>query len=60
VALFTDVDMPGDMNGLELAGIVHRRWPDVALVITSGVVRAPAFLPRGGVFLPSRTSQTTL
>ena len=24
-ALFTDVDMPGDMNGLELAGIVHRR-----------------------------------
>lgn len=49
-ALFTDVDMPGDMNGLELAGMVHTRWPQVALVITSGVVR-PDVLPRGGVFL---------
>ncbi len=50
-ALFTDVDMPGDMNGLELAGIVHRRWPAIALLITSGVVRMPAALPGGGMFL---------
>ncbi len=50
-ALFTDVDMPGDMNGLELAGIVHHRWTHVALVVTSGVVRVSGSLPGGGVFL---------
>ena len=58
-ALFTDVDMPGDMNGLELAGIVHSRWPHIALVVTSGVVRVVGALPSGGVFLakpyPMRT-----
>src|SRR3712207_5427850 len=50
-ALFTDVDMPGDMNGLELAGIVYSRWPHIALVVTSGVVRVTGSLPGGGVFL---------
>lgn len=50
-ALFTDVDMPGDMNGLELAGIVYHRWPHVALLVTSGVVRVSGSLPGGGVFL---------
>jgi len=45
------VDMPGDMNGLELAGIVHNRWPHIALLVTSGVVRVTASLPGGGVFL---------
>ncbi len=38
-ALFTDVDMPGDMNGLELAGIVYSRWPHIAILVTSGVMR---------------------
>jgi CheY-like chemotaxis protein len=51
-ALFTDVDLPGDMSGLELAGIVHHRWPHIALVITSGVVRKPSVLPGRGIFLP--------
>ena len=50
-ALFTDVDMSGDMNGLELAGIVYHRWPRIALLITSGVVRVSGSLPGGGVFL---------
>jgi FixJ family two-component response regulator len=50
-ALFTDVDMPGDMNGLELAGIVYSRWPQIAILVTSGVVRSVAALPGGGVFL---------
>ncbi len=50
-ALFTDVDMPGDMNGLELAGIVHSRWPHIALLVTSGVLRMSGGLPGGGVFL---------
>jgi CheY-like chemotaxis protein len=51
-AVFTDIDMPGGMNGLELAAIVHARWPDMALVITSGVARLSADqLPGDGVFI---------
>ena len=34
--LFSDVDMPGSMNGLALAEIVHKRWPNVRLLLTSG------------------------
>jgi CheY-like chemotaxis protein len=32
--LFTDIDMPGSMDGLKLAA-VHGRWP-VKIVVTSG------------------------
>jgi two-component system, response regulator PdtaR len=34
--LFTDIQMPGGCDGLELARQVHKRWPKVLLVITSG------------------------
>lgn len=34
--LFTDVNMPGPLDGMDLAREVHRRWPDVKLLITSG------------------------
>src|SRR3954469_21852148 len=34
--LFTDVEMPGSMNGYVLASRVAERWPDIRLVITSG------------------------
>ena len=51
-ALFTDIDIPGGMNGLELAGIVHARWPHIALVVTSGRYRVGAdHLPGDGVFI---------
>src|SRR5690349_19363046 len=51
-AVFTDVDMPGGMNGLELARSVHARWPHIALVVTSGVCRPSADqLPDYGVFV---------
>lgn len=51
-AMFTDIDMPGGMNGLELASVVHERWPHIALVVTSGVCRPEARqLPADGVFL---------
>ena len=57
--LFTDVDMPGNMNGLELAGIVHSRWPHIALVVTSGVVRVSGSLPGGGIFLAKPYAMST-
>jgi len=34
--LFTDIQMPGALDGLDLAREVHQRWPHVLLVITSG------------------------
>jgi DNA-binding NtrC family response regulator len=48
--VFTDVNMPGAMDGLALAELVHERWPDIKLVVTSG--RAlPRAIPRTGCFL---------
>jgi CheY-like chemotaxis protein len=34
--LFTDVNMPGPMDGLDLAGQAHDRRPDLGLIVTSG------------------------
>jgi CheY-like chemotaxis protein len=34
--LFTDIKMPGALDGMDLARQVHARWPHVLLVITSG------------------------
>ena len=34
--LFTDIEMPGDVNGYELAKIVRERWPEIPILLTSG------------------------
>ena len=34
--IFTDIDMPGSMDGLKLAAAVRDRWPPVKIVVTSG------------------------
>ena len=34
--LFTDIQMPGSMNGLELAYAVHERWPPIKIILASG------------------------
>jgi signal transduction histidine kinase len=34
--IFTDIVMPGEINGIELANIVRERWPNLRLVVTSG------------------------
>jgi two-component system, response regulator PdtaR len=50
--LFTDVQMPGSLNGIELAREVHARWPHVLLVITSGRERPMrAEIPDDGRFV---------
>ena len=36
-AVFTDINMPGSMDGLRLAHYVRGRWPPVHLIITSGL-----------------------
>jgi two-component system, response regulator PdtaR len=50
--LFTDINMPGSMDGVELALVVSNRWPAMAILIASGHVRLPlADLPPNGRFL---------
>jgi CheY-like chemotaxis protein len=34
--LFTDVRMPGSMDGCELARLVRAAWPSTAVILTSG------------------------
>jgi CheY-like chemotaxis protein len=51
--LFTDVHMPGSMNGFSLAERAHGHWPHIKLVITSGLMRpAQGSLPGHAFFLP--------
>ena len=37
--IFSDVDMPGIMDGLKLAHAVRRRWPPIKIIIVSGKTR---------------------
>jgi CheY-like chemotaxis protein len=51
--MFTDVQMPGSMDGLKLARAVRGRWPPIKIVATSGQVHVTKDdLPEGGRFLP--------
>src|ERR1700712_4553446 len=34
--LFTDIQMPGTMDGLKLAHAVHERWPSIKIILVSG------------------------
>ena len=34
--VFTDIDMPGSMDGLKLAAAVRRRWPPIKILFTTG------------------------
>jgi two-component sensor histidine kinase/CheY-like chemotaxis protein len=36
--LFTDIQMPGTMDGLKLAHAVHDRWPAIKIILVSGQV----------------------
>jgi CheY-like chemotaxis protein len=51
--VFTDIQMPGAMDGLKLARFVRDRWPPIKIVATSGrVMVGDDDLPAGSVFLP--------
>ena len=51
--IFTDVDMPGSMDGLKLAHYVRGRWPPVKIIVTSGHVKVDEeTLPAGSLFIP--------
>jgi CheY-like chemotaxis protein len=51
--LFTDIDMPGSMNGLDLAESVQQRWPHISLLISSAYHRLHSGqIPDEGRFVP--------
>jgi CheY-like chemotaxis protein len=51
--VFTDIQMPGSMDGLKLARAVRGRWPPIKIVATSGRLNVgETDLPEGGRFLP--------
>jgi CheY-like chemotaxis protein len=50
--VFTDINMPGSMDGLALAHAIRHRWPTVELVVTSGYERVQdKDMPERGLFL---------
>src|SRR6478672_5409750 len=51
--VFTDIQMPGSMDGLKLARAVRGRWPPIKIIATSGRLNVGEMvLPEGGRFLP--------
>jgi CheY-like chemotaxis protein len=51
--VFTDVQMPGTMDGLKLARFIKDRWPPIKIVATSGRLRVSENdLPEGSIFVP--------
>jgi DNA-binding NtrC family response regulator len=50
--LFSDIDMPGSMDGIKLAAAVRGRWPPIDIILTSGHCNVrDAEIPERGVFL---------
>ena len=50
--VFTDIDMPGSMDGLRLAAVVCARWPRTKIIVTSGRPNVtPADLPVASRFV---------
>ena len=59
--VFTDINMPGSMDGLELAQAIRHRWPTVELVLTSGYARVrDDDMPERGLFLGKPYEPTEL
>ena len=51
-AVFTDVETPGTMSGLDLARLVAETWPSLPVVVTSGrIVPCAEGLPERACFV---------
>ncbi len=51
--VFTDIQMPGSMNGLTLAHAVNTRWPHIKIVLVSGQIAVTdADKPHDSKFFP--------
>jgi len=51
VLMFTDIQMPGSMDGLKLAHAVHERWPPIKIILVSGQLKlADIDIPADSLF----------
>ena len=51
--VFSDIDMPGGMDGMRLAAAIRDRWPPIEIILTSGhITAAEVRIPARGVFFP--------
>jgi CheY-like chemotaxis protein len=51
--LFTDINMPGSMDGLKLAHAVRHRWPPIRILVVSGQgLPHQSELPSDSCFVP--------
>jgi CheY-like chemotaxis protein len=51
-AVFTDIQMPGSIDGLKLAHLISFRWPPIRIIATSGQLKLrDDDLPEGGRYL---------
>lgn len=49
--MLTDVQMPGSMNGLQLAHAVHENWPPIKIILASGQLKlSGSDIPRDSRF----------
>jgi CheY-like chemotaxis protein len=39
VLMCTDIQMPGEMDGMGLAHVVHERWPTIEIIVVSGQLK---------------------
>ena len=59
--VFTDIQLPGSMDGLKLAHAIRHRWPPVHIIATSAyhpILKGE--LPTGSVFLPKPYSERSI
>ena len=59
--VFTDIQMPGSIDGLRLAHLISTRWPPIRIIATSGQLRLrDDDLPQGGRYLSKPYAVTDL
>ncbi|KAA3519730.1 response regulator [Agrobacterium vitis] len=59
--VFTDVQMPGTMDGIKLSHYIRDRWPPVKLIVASGAaVLEESMLPGGSRFFSKPYDELTI
>ena len=59
--VFTDINMPGSMDGIKLAQAVRGRWPPIRIIVTSGFSGSERkVLPEGSQFIPKPYNATQI
>lgn len=59
--VFTDIQMPGTMDGIRLAHYIRDRWPPVKLIVASGnAILEESSLPTGSRFFAKPYNETAI